>query len=47
MLATGLLHIAFIMFRYIPGIHEFSKTFYNEGVLDFAKGFSPSNEIIM
>ena len=39
MLAVGLLHIAFIMFRYVPCISDLSKTFYHKGLLNFLEGF--------
>ena len=47
MLAIGLLYIAFIMFRFVPCIPAFSKTFIMKACCILLKAFSASNEMIM
>jgi hypothetical protein len=46
-LTVGWLYIAFIMFSYVPGIPNLSKTFNVDGYGSFSKAFSASNEMIM
>jgi hypothetical protein len=47
MLATGLLYIAFTMFRYGPLIPDRSKTLIMKGYWVLSNVFSATNEIIM
>ena len=47
MLAANLMHIAFIMFRYVPCISDLSMTFIMKGCLILSKAFSVSKEIIL
>ena len=46
MLAVGLSYIAFIMLRYVPSIPVL-ESFNHKWMLNFAKAFSPSIEIII
>ena len=47
MLDTGLLYIAFTMFRYGPWLLDLSKNFIMKSYWIFANDFSASNEIIL
>jgi len=47
MLATGLLYMAFVMFRYDPSIPDLAKTFIIKEYWILSKAFSASNERIM
>ena len=47
MLATGLLYIAFIIFRYGSQIPDLSKTFIMNGSWILSNAFSACNEMIM
>jgi hypothetical protein len=47
MLASGLLYIAFTMFRYGPLIPDLSKTFIMKGCWILSNAFSASNEMFI
>jgi hypothetical protein len=47
MLATGLLYMAFAMFRYGPCISDIPKNFVTKGCWLLSNAFSESNEMIM
>ena len=47
MLAVGLLHTAFIIFRYVPCIPYLSKTFIMKGYWILSNAFTASNEMII
>ena len=47
MLAIGLLHITFMIFRHMPSIPDLAKSFIMKGYWILSRAFSASNKIIM